>query len=98
MTNDSQDVLDPPRSKLRVLAAKLDEQMLLLGSGAAGSAGAAQAVATAQAWSDLAKALDLGLEPSLRACPHCQRCIPDEATRCRYCMAGSPSVSREKSA
>jgi hypothetical protein len=41
------------------------------------------------AWHDLVKALALGPEPELRACPSCTRAIIREASRCRYCWTRS---------
>ena len=80
------DVLDPPRSQLRALAASVDRHVTELSA-------KGQADATTQgltvAWLALSKALALGPEPMLRECPNCTRRIPREATRCRYCMAQS---------
>jgi hypothetical protein len=95
MDNQNWDVLDPPRSKLRALAAKLQEQISLLDSALQGGSAPAQFVSVADAWRELSGALDLGAEPALRSCPSCQRRVPVEATRCRYCMATSPAAAKE---
>jgi hypothetical protein len=89
MKQDLPDVLDPPRSKIRALAATVDRHVAVLGTDG-------PAVETIEglrlAWLDLSKALDLGAEPALRGCPHCSRRIPCEAKRCRYCMEASASI------
>jgi len=88
MKNNDSDVLDPPRSKLRTLAARVEQHVseLSAGNGAAGMSD------LGVAWRALSKELALGPEPVLRGCPHCARRIPCEATRCRYCMAHSPAL------
>lgn len=92
MTDNNWDVLDPPRSKLRVLAAALQQQVSQLdGSGAGSPAHVAGVVA---AWRLVSDALALEPEPVLRDCPHCQRRVLAEATRCRYCMAVSPAAAK----
>jgi hypothetical protein len=95
MKTESQDVLDPSRSQLRALAATLDRHVSDLSN-------QAQVGETSQnlklAWLALSKALALGPEPTLRSCPKCNRRIPREATRCRYCMtqsAPAPSADVE---
>ena len=92
MDNQNWDVLDPPRSKLRALVATLQEQMSRLDTALQGGPATAQFGSVADAWRALSSALDLGAEPPLRACPNCQRRVPIEATRCRYCMANSPAT------
>jgi hypothetical protein len=72
------DVLDPPRSQLRKLAAAVERHVGDVGS-----------EDLKVAWLALSKALALGDEPKLRTCPNCSRRILPEATRCRYCMAQS---------
>jgi hypothetical protein len=86
MTPESFDVLDPPRSRLRALVAIVDQHVADVSTRDATNE-AAQSLK--RAWLDLSKALALGEEPKLRACPSCSRRIPREATRCRYCMAHS---------
>ncbi|HKY34477.1 MAG TPA: hypothetical protein VJN18_00945 [Polyangiaceae bacterium] len=85
MNEHDSDVLDPPRSKLRTLAASVERHVseLNAGDGSVGAKG------LDIAWRALSNALALGPEPELRSCPHCSRRIPCEATRCRYCMAHS---------
>jgi hypothetical protein len=91
MKEQAIDVLDPPRSRLRALAASVD---LYVADLEAHGANAQTVENLKQAWIALSKALALGAEPELRTCPNCSRRIPREATRCRYCMAESgPSVS-----
>ena len=90
MYDNKWDVLDPPRSKLRALASKLDGQISELGAVAEGAAAIERVAAVMASWRELANALDFGSEPVLRSCPNCHRRIPTEATRCRYCMATSP--------
>jgi hypothetical protein len=92
MSDDNWDVLDPPRSKLRSLVAKLDQHISKLDSGSGQVIAADQVASLAGAWRELSKTLDLGEEPTLRACPHCRRRIPTQASRCRYCMVASPSA------
>lgn len=84
MTYPLVDVLDPPRSQLRALAASVDEHIAEL---SAQGVGGESAEKLRVAWLALSKALALGAEPVLRACPRCSRRIPFDATRCRYCMA-----------
>jgi hypothetical protein len=86
MPHPSPDVLDPPRSQLRALAAAVDREIANL-STPGQSPEATEGLKLA--WQALSKALALGPEPELRACPQCSRRIPREATRCRYCMAES---------
>jgi hypothetical protein len=88
MSKQDFDVLDPPRSKLRALAASVERHVAELGAGQAQTAVQDLGIA----WRALSNALALGPEPSLRGCPHCGRRIPHEATRCRYCMAHSPAL------
>jgi hypothetical protein len=84
------DVLDPPRSKIRALAATVDRHVAILDT----DGPAVESIEKLRlAWLALSKALDLGAEPALRECPHCSRRIPCEATRCRYCMEASASIS-----
>lgn len=76
--------LDPARSRLRVLVARVDQEIRAIRSSAPEAEHS-----LAQAWQALTDALALGAEPALRGCPHCQRGILREATRCRYCMQPS---------
>lgn len=92
MTDKNWDVLDPPRSKLRALAAALQQQVTQL-DGAA-TASATQVAGVVAAWDLVSAALALEPEPTLRDCPHCQRRVLAEATRCRYCMAVSPAAAK----
>ena len=96
MTEKIWDVLDPPRSKLRALAAALQQQVTQL-DGAA-TASPAQVAGVVAAWGLVSDALALDPEPTLRDCPHCQRRVPAEATRCRYCMVASPAAAKGASA
>ena len=91
MNDSAPDVLDPPRSKLRALAIQLDQQLALLCASVDATKGDSNVVGLSITWRAVSKALDLGAEPSLRACPHCLRRVPEAATRCRYCMAVSPA-------
>lgn len=90
MKEELLDVLDPPRSQLRALAASVDRHVANLNTHGA----AAESVESLKlAWLALSKALALGEEPVLRACPSCSRRIPCEATRCRYCMVTSRATA-----
>lgn len=86
------DVLEPQRSRLRMLAAGVDRHVSLLAA-ADGTRSAADFAALMEAWQNLMRALDLGPEPQLRACPSCARAILHEATRCRYCMTKSTAAA-----
>ena len=86
------DVLDPPRSQLRALAAAVERHVADLSTRDASEA----AQSLKRDWAALAKALALGDEPTLRDCPSCSRRIPRESTRCRYCLAQSAAnITRE---
>lgn len=90
MKTELQDVLDPSRSELRALAATLDRHVSDL-SNQTHVGETTQSLKLA--WLALSKALALGPEPTLRSCPNCNRRIPREATRCRYCMTQSAAAT-----
>lgn len=96
MNHQAFDVLDPPRSKLRALAALVDQCVANL---SADDLASEAIVRLKRAWADVSKAMALGEEPELRGCPSCNRRIPLEAARCRYCMVRSeaqlPTLSAE---
>ncbi len=96
MNHQTFDVLDPPRSQLRALAALVDQCVANL---SADDLASEAVVRLKRAWFDVFKAMALGEEPKLRECPSCNRRIPFEAARCRYCMARSeaqvPAVSAQ---
>jgi RNA polymerase subunit RPABC4/transcription elongation factor Spt4 len=50
---------------------------------------AAQASALSSAWQKLLPLIEPEAEPARRACPHCQRRIRVQATRCLYCLEKS---------
>ena len=89
MDNDDWDALDPARSKLRALSKRVDRGLVELGLDTQAGALATQKAALLDAWHELLAALALDEEPLLRKCPHCQRGILEQATRCRYCMRHS---------
>jgi hypothetical protein len=71
---------DPRLTRLRSLVASVERKL----DGSETNPGALRV-----AWDDLVKALALGPEPELRACPSCARAIIREASRCRYCWIRS---------
>jgi hypothetical protein len=91
MTHEEWDGLDPARSRLRALVARVDAEVDRLATPQRADSPERERDVTAltQNWRDLVGALALGEEPTLRACPHCQRRVPLAATRCRYCMRQS---------
>lgn len=84
------DSIEPSRSVLRTLVARVDLELSKLAGPE--SSGAAKVAELSGAWASLVGALALGPEPALRACPSCRRSILQEAVRCRYCMQRSPST------
>lgn len=86
------DSIDPERSKLRVLVARVESELAGL-QGRSASTGPAPLAGLLSAWHDVVGQLALGAEPLLRSCPHCQRSILDQAVRCRYCMRRSAATS-----
>jgi hypothetical protein len=91
MDNQYWDGHNPARSKLRALSERLERGLAALGMGSEPGALAAEKAAVLSAWSELSATLALEAEPALRQCPHCQRRILEQATRCRYCMRHSAS-------
>lgn len=91
MDNQDWDGLDPARSKLRALSERVERGLAALEVGSEPGAFAAEKAAVLSAWSELSATLALEPEPALRQCPHCQRRILEQATRCRYCMRHSAS-------
>ena len=89
MDQQQWDGLDPARSRLRVLVARVDAGLVRLGSSQSDQALGGEIRALAESWQDLVGALALGEEPELRSCPHCHRQVLREASRCRYCMRQS---------
>jgi hypothetical protein len=84
--NDQQwDGLDPARSRLRALVARVGADLVRIEANPVDRAFSDELRVLAQSWQDLVAALALGEEPSLRTCPHCRRGVLREATRCRYC-------------
>jgi hypothetical protein len=82
---DTWDGIDPMRTRLRVLVARVENAITSLRT-----AGGASKEALDQAWAELVVGLALGSEPELRSCPSCGRSIFQRAVRCRYCMKFSP--------
>jgi hypothetical protein len=81
------DGIDPARSRLRLLVARVDDELAKV------EGDRAQAlVGLSGAWAKLVGELALGDEPSMRDCPHCKRSILYVAVRCRYCMSRSPAA------
>lgn len=89
MENRDWDELDPARSKLRTLSQRVDRGLVELGLDTQAGALATEKEAVLGVWRELLAALALENPPSLRQCPHCQRRIIEQATRCRYCMRHS---------
>lgn len=82
---DILDTPDPRLSRLRALVGGIEIELDNIGK----SHGESAAAALRSTWSELVKALALGVEPELRACPVCTRAIVLEASRCRYCWTRS---------
>lgn len=88
--NRDWNAIEPGRTAMRLLVADIELEL--------GKLGDAEPLARAEAlarltttWRKLVAELALGSEPSLRACPFCHLSIRYEATRCRYCLKGSPA-------
>jgi hypothetical protein len=82
--------IEPQRSALRVLVAKIDVEL--------GAMQDLEPLSRSEAlgrlrgtWAKLVAELALGAEPSLRMCPFCRLSIRQGATRCRYCLKQSPA-------
>jgi hypothetical protein len=86
------DAIEPERSKLRALVARVELEIAELRSQAPGAGQAAGLTSLVGAWGRVVTQLALGTEPPLRACPHCRRSILEAAVRCRYCMSRSPAA------
>src|SRR3954454_4185728 len=86
-SNIKWDTIEPSRSALRVLVARVESELSRLGGET--QIGPETLVTLSQAWTGLVDSLALGPEPTLRECPHCQRSIVMAAVRCRYCMKHS---------
>lgn len=84
------DPAEAARSRCRTLIARIDHELAELDARTARD-GSGRLTTLMGAWTDLVGELDLGAEPSLRRCPHCQRSILAVAVRCRYCMSRSPA-------
>ena len=85
------DAIEPTRSKLRSLVARVAREVEEVERLAEKGRGEGLSVA----WTSLVSELDLGVEPALRECPHCGRGILRAAVRCRYCMTRSPAEAAE---
>jgi hypothetical protein len=84
------DAIEPERSRMRVLAARVEVALDGLREEQGDRVQALSRLVAA--WADIVGELALGVEPSLRTCPHCNRSILEVAVRCRYCMERSPAV------
>lgn len=80
------DAIDPERSKLRVLVARVESQLAEFCKRPQGAGAVAGFTTLVGAWEAVVHQLALGAEPPTRACPHCRRSILEAAVRCRYCM------------
>ena len=98
MNNEEWNSVDPARSKLRAFAARFEQEIARLGADVGGTPHSARVSAVTTAWREFVGLLALGDEPELRTCPHCQRKILCEATRCRYCMRSSAAEERGRNA
>lgn len=85
---DSWDSPDPQLTRLRGLVAGVERELAAIETGQVEPL----PVPLRSAWSQLVKALALGSEPELRACPACARAIISEASRCRYCWNRSDAA------
>lgn len=88
--NTNADPAEAARSRCRTLIARIDSELAELRARNT-NAGTHDLATLIGAWTDLVGELDLGAEPLLRRCPHCQSSILAVATRCRYCMNRSPA-------
>lgn len=85
------DAIEPERSRLRLLVARVEGELAYFRSPPPGAAQAPDLTRLFGAWERVVTQLALGAEPLLRACPHCRRSILAAAVRCRYCMSRSPA-------
>lgn len=82
------DVIEPGRSRLRSLVARVAHELAAVERQSQGS----RTDGLSLAWTSLVAELALGTEPALRECPHCRRSILRAAVRCRYCMNRSAAA------
>lgn len=87
------------RNKLRAAIADVALRIssFSLQSSAAGEPESTRADALSSAWSQLLPLIQPQAEPARRACPHCQRRIIVQATRCLYCLKKSFAPAEDQS-
>jgi hypothetical protein len=85
MSDNDWDEFEPEKARLRALVAGVDRSIAL----AFARGVASEAPLLADAWGRLISGLALGTAPEMRRCPHCQRRVPNVATRCRFCLKAS---------
>lgn len=83
-------------SKLRTLVAAVGTEIALVPGAAATAGSQPTKIALATTWSNLVAMLDLGSEPEKRECPQCKHPCALGATRCGYCWASLPALSRKE--
>jgi hypothetical protein len=92
MDNQQWDGIEPVRSHLRVLVARVGAELVRLETRPSGEPSHGELQPLTESWRELVVALALGEEPALRSCPHCHRQVLCQATRCRYCMRQSAAA------
>ncbi len=94
MNHQEWDGIEPARSRLRALTASVERELERLEQTLRGAGREDEVGALTNKFRELAAALALGAEPVLRNCPHCQRQVLRDATRCRYCLRHSEAAAR----
>lgn len=84
-------------SRLRALVTAVGEEIGRLPVPVTSTEGEGPAPKTAleTVWSRLVDTLDLGAEPEMQTCPHCQNLCMAGARRCGHCWASLPPAARK---